>query len=118
MVGGRAKRAGSIQALKPSKAKILLAAALAPFAFILVLAYLTPICIDPSAEGWAKNPDPEYWGCHTMLHRVYRFVPDSIAVYDLPSALLLSLALAYLAACALVALGRLARRALSLLING
>jgi hypothetical protein len=63
VVGVRAKRAGSIQALKPSKAKILLAAALAPFAFILVLAYLTPICIDPSAEGWAKNPDPEYWGC-------------------------------------------------------
>jgi len=43
-----------------------------------------------------------------MLHRAYRFIPDSIAVYDLSSALLLSLALAYLAACALAELrGRL-----------
>jgi hypothetical protein len=41
--------------------------------------------------------DPEYWGCHTMLHRIYRFVPDSIAVHALPSALLPSPALAYLA---------------------
>ena len=32
-----------------------------------------------------------------MLHRIYRFVPGSIAVHALPSALLLSLALAYLA---------------------
>jgi hypothetical protein len=106
-----------MRALKPSKAKVLFAAALAPFAFILVLAYLTPICADPTAEGWARNPDPEIWGCHTTLHRVYHFVPDFIAVYDLPSALLLSLALAYLAACALAALGRLAGRAFSLLIN-
>jgi hypothetical protein len=41
--------------------------------------------------------DPEYWSCHTMLHRIYCFVPDSIAVHVLPSALLLSPALAYLA---------------------
>ena len=32
-----------------------------------------------------------------MLHRIYRFVPGPIAVHALPSALLLSLALAYLA---------------------
>jgi hypothetical protein len=108
---------GSVRALKPSKAKTLLAAALAPPVFALVLLYLTPLCIDPSAEAWALNPDPEYWGCHTMLHRIYRFVPDFVAVRDLPSALLLSLALAYLAACALAALGRHAGRALSLLIN-
>jgi hypothetical protein len=95
---------GSVRALKPSKARVLLAAALTSPIFVLVLAYLTPVCIDPSAEGWARNPDPEYWGCHTMLHRIYSLVPDSVAVYDLPSALLLSLALAYLAACALAEL--------------
>jgi hypothetical protein len=33
------------------------------------IARATPVCIDPSAEALAKNPDPEYWGCHTMLHR-------------------------------------------------
>jgi hypothetical protein len=48
-----------------------------------------------------------------MLHRAYRFVPDSIAVHDLPSALLLSLTLAYLAACALAELAGRAWRALS-----
>jgi len=102
-----------MRALKPSKARILLAAALAPPVFLLALAYLSPVCIDPSAEAWEQKPDPEYWGCHTMLHRVYRFVPDFIAVHDLPSLLLLSLALAYLAACALAELAIV----LSLLIN-
>jgi hypothetical protein len=86
-----------VDLLKPSKTKMLLAAALTPFFFVLALIYLTPVCIDPSAEAWALNPDPEYWGCHTMLHRIYRFVPDFIAVHALPSVLLLSLALAYLA---------------------
>jgi hypothetical protein len=104
-----------MRALKPSKAKILLTAILTPFAFILVLAYLTPICADPSAEALARNPDPEIWGCHTMLHRALRLVPDFIAVYDLPSALLLSTALAYLAACALVELRKLVGRAFRLI---
>jgi hypothetical protein len=102
-----------VQALKPSKARIPLAAPLTPPIFALVLAYLTPVCIDPSAEALAKNPDPEYWGCHTMLHRAYRFIPDSIAVRDLPSALPLSLALAYLAACALAELAGIAFRLIS-----
>jgi hypothetical protein len=102
-----------VRALKPSRARIPLAAPLTPPIFALVLAYLTPVCIDPSAEALAKNPDPEYWGCHTMLHRAYRFIPDSIAVYDLPSALLLSLALAYLAACALAELAETAFRLIS-----
>jgi hypothetical protein len=48
-----------------------------------------------------------------MLHRAYRFIPDSIAVRDLPSALLLSLALAYLAACALAELAETAFRLIS-----
>jgi len=46
-----------------------------------------------------------------MLHRAYRFIPDSIAVHDLPFALLLSLTLAYLAACALAELAGRAWRA-------
>ncbi|MCC6039731.1 MAG: hypothetical protein LM565_02815 [Thermofilum sp.] len=91
-------------ALRPSRAKILLSAALAPLIFLLVLTYLTPVCIDPTAEAWARNPDPEYWGCHTMLHRHIRSVPDFIAVYDLPSASLLALLLSYLAACVFTAL--------------
>jgi hypothetical protein len=50
-----------------------------------------------------------------MLHRICRFVPNFVAVRDLPSALLLSLALAYPAACALAELRKLVGRAFRLI---
>lgn len=101
--------------LKPTKAKVALAVALTSPIFLLVYVFLSPICADPTAEAWTRNPDPEIWGCHTALHRIFRFVPDFIAVTDLPSTIFLSLTLSYLTSSLIVsaisALGRALKRA-------
>lgn len=58
--------------LKPDWRKIVLSVLIFLFLFI----FGTPLCIDPSEEGLRMRPDPEYWGCHTQLHRYFHFIPD------------------------------------------
>ena len=61
--------------LKPDFKKILVFIILL---FPLGLIELLTVCVDPKPESLRANPNMEYWGCHSGLHRQLHFIPDGI----------------------------------------
>jgi hypothetical protein len=66
--------------LKPSLRKV----GLSMLIFLFLFTFGTPLCIDPSMEGWQQHPDSEYWGCHSMWHRYFHSIPDWPVISPVP----------------------------------